>query len=162
MKNRGIIVISSLVVIGGGIAYLLWKRKKNKEEQKTKDDANAPPKEDGSTPKGDTPKADTPPKEETPPKIVAKTALDGTPLEQVLKNLGTGAIQTYTDRVVATVKVSGKLYQGMFYTNGRYFLFNNGKVVKNGKWSDGGKTITLSNNKIISSGSVWNNIKSSV
>ena len=162
MKNRGIIVISSLVVIGGGIAYLLWKRKKNKEEQKSKDDAN-PPKEDDSTPKADsTPKVDTTPKADTSQKTVPKTALDGTPLEQVLRNLGTGAIQIYTDRVVATVKVLGKLYQGMFYTNGRYFLFNNGKAVRNGKWSDGGKTITLSNNRIISSGSVWNNIKSSV
>jgi hypothetical protein len=59
MKNRGIIVISSLVVIGGGIAYLLWKRNKNKEEQKTKEEA------DGLTPKADTPKADTP-KADTP------------------------------------------------------------------------------------------------
>jgi len=67
MKNRGIIIISSLVVIGGGIAYLLWKRNKNKEEQKTKDDANAPPKEDGgSTPKTDTPKTDITPKAGTP------------------------------------------------------------------------------------------------
>ena len=41
MKNRGIIVISSLVVIGGGVAYLLWKRNKNKEEQKIKDDEAA-------------------------------------------------------------------------------------------------------------------------
>ena len=64
MKNRGIIVISSLVVIGGGIAYLLWKRNKNKEEQKNKEEA------DGSTPKADSPKADTPkadtPKADTP------------------------------------------------------------------------------------------------
>lgn len=167
MKNRGIIVISSLVVIGGGIAYLLWKRKKNKEEQKIKDDeaaaAAAANANTNTTPKGDTtPKVDTTPKADTSQKTVPKTALDGTPLEQVLRNLGTGAIEIYTDRVVATVKVLGKLYQGMFYTNGRYFLFNNGKAVRNGKWSDGGKTITLSNNRIISSGSVWNNIKSSV
>jgi hypothetical protein len=66
MKNRGIIVISSLVVIGGGIAYLLWKRKKNKEEEIS---SNATPLSE-SEPKADTPKADTPkadtPKADTP------------------------------------------------------------------------------------------------
>ena len=41
MKNRGIIVISSLVVIGGGVAYLLWKLSKNKEEKILKDEEAA-------------------------------------------------------------------------------------------------------------------------
>ena len=41
MKNRGIVVISSLVVIGGGVAFLLWKLNKKKEEQKLKDEEAA-------------------------------------------------------------------------------------------------------------------------
>ena len=41
MKNRGVIIISSLVVIGGGIAFLLWKLSKNKEEQRLKDEEAA-------------------------------------------------------------------------------------------------------------------------
>ena len=41
MKNRGIIVISSLVVIGGGVAFLLWKLNKKKEEQRLKDEEAA-------------------------------------------------------------------------------------------------------------------------
>ena len=59
MKNRGIIVISSLVVIGGGIAYLLWKRKKNKEEQKIKDDEAAAAAAAANANTNTTPKVDT-------------------------------------------------------------------------------------------------------
>lgn len=99
-------------------------------------------------------------------KPLPKTALDGTPLEQVIKNLGKGVypIQVFTDRVTATIKTTddNKVYQGVFYSNGRYFLFRNGKSLQNGYWSDGGKTITLSNKRIISSGSVWANIRTSV
>lgn len=67
MKNRGIIVISSLVVIGGGIAYLLWKRKKNKEEEIS---ANTAPTS------ADTPSAATPSSSSTPS---ATPASSGTP-----------------------------------------------------------------------------------
>lgn len=67
MKNRGIIVISSLVVIGGGIAYLLWKRKKNKEEEIS---ANTAPTS------ADTPSAATPLSSSTPS---ATPASAGTP-----------------------------------------------------------------------------------
>lgn len=99
-------------------------------------------------------------------KPVPKTALDGTPLEQVIKNLGKGVypIEVFTDRVIATIKTTddNKVYQGVFYSNGRYFLYSNGKQLQNGNWTNGGKTITLSNKRIISSGSVWANIRTSV
>lgn len=67
MKNRGIIVISSLVVIGGGIAYLLWKRKKNKEEEISSNTAPT---------SADTPSAATPLSSSTPS---ATPASAGTP-----------------------------------------------------------------------------------
>lgn len=74
MKNRGIIVISSLVVIGGGIAYLLWKRKKNKEEEissntaPTSADAPSATPASSGTPSSTPASAGIPPKSGTKPK----------------------------------------------------------------------------------------------
>jgi hypothetical protein len=84
-------------------------------------------------------------------------------LEQVAKNLGASA-EIYTDKVIARVTVNGKGYAGQFNDKYKSFLLfgKGGALLKKGTWSDGGKKIVLSNGRIISSGSVWSNIRATV
>ena len=93
------------------------------------------------------------------------TTTSGEPLDQVQSNLGTGVIpvERYTDKVIARIILNNQGYAGSFYKNGNYFLFGKGgAIIKKGTWSDGGRKIVLSNGRIISSGSVWNNVRATV
>jgi hypothetical protein len=95
-------------------------------------------------------------------------------LDEVQKNLGQGSIpvERYTDKVIARLGVldsAGAKYYiaGEFIAkmvkNKPFFHFQvsgpGAKVIKTGYWTSGGKTITMKNGRVISSGSVWENIR---
>jgi hypothetical protein len=90
--------------------------------------------------------------------IVTET---GTPLDQVEKNLGQGAlpVEKYTDKIIARTTDG---YSAFFYSSGFYYIANGKGIAKKGKWSDGGRKIILANGRVISSGSVWGNIRTSI
>lgn len=93
-------------------------------------------------------------------KGTATVTVTGTPLDQVEKNLGQGAlpVERYTDHV--TVRTTDG-YSAYFYSSGFYSV-GKGTSSKKGNWSDGGRKIVMANGRVISSGSVWNNIRTSI
>jgi hypothetical protein len=85
-------------------------------------------------------------------------------LAQIKANLGSSVypIQEYTDRIVATFSMDNKLYSGLFYSNDKFYLNTGNTRLNRGVYSDGGKRIVLDNGRVISSGSVWQNMKVAV
>ncbi|MEI7960715.1 MAG: hypothetical protein WCI04_00105 [archaeon] len=93
-------------------------------------------------------------------KGTATVTVTGTPLDQLEKNLGQGAlpVERYTDHV--TVRTTDG-YSAYFYSSGFYSV-GKGTSSKKGNWSDGGRKIVMANGRVISSGSVWSNIRTSI
>jgi hypothetical protein len=81
----------------------------------------------------------------------------------VVTNIGTGKIPTEvfkSDKLGSYVIVKGKDagWQANFYSNNRVFIFSkDGKTIK-GSYKNGGKSITLDGQAVISGGSVWTNL----
>ncbi len=53
-------------------------------------------------------------------------------------------------------------FKAQFYTNDRVVIFENNKVIKKGKYMDGGKKILMDNGIVLTNGSVFGNLLSSI
>ena len=81
-------------------------------------------------------------------------------LDQVVANMGANA-KKINDVVTATFN-SGNNFVN-FYSNDRVIFFDkNKKRIASGSFSDGGKTITMDNKKVIASPSVWGNVANAI
>ncbi|MFW9952378.1 MAG: hypothetical protein ACFFKA_19845 [Candidatus Thorarchaeota archaeon] len=140
-------LIIGLVVLGiAGIGYLIYKKKKSKEaisegasETSVVDETSIslPDTSTGSTQTGG----------------VSEPTSNYSALKY---NLGANK-KVFRDRT--QVKFNNFRNIADFFTNNRVIIYNNnGKVIKKGSYSKGGKTIKLDNGKVITSGSVWGNL----
>jgi hypothetical protein len=81
-------------------------------------------------------------------------------LDQVVANMGSGAKKV--NDVVTAFFNSGNNFVN-FYTNDRVIFFDkNKKRIASGSYSEGGKSITMDNKKVINSASVWANVSNAI
>lgn len=56
----------------------------------------------------------------------------------------------------------GENYEAHFYKTGRIFIFDGGKIIRRGNFSNGGNTLVMDNGVTVESGSVWANLKNAI
>lgn len=95
--------------------------------------------------------------------------VDPSTLESVIQNFRAAtpintAVEVYTDKVIARMKVDGKWYAGQYKKQNKGFSIYgpSGSLVSSGLWSNGGKTITLSNQRVIAEQYVWTALTRSI
>ncbi len=157
--KKALIVIVSLLAIGGVVGYFLWKRNKDKKEQERLDaekkeadalalaNQNQNQNTGGGTSGGG---------------ATGNLQVDLPTLnfQQVQTNLSTKA----NANGVVSVRFNGNKNQADFYNNNRVIIGTVGQsgYLKKGTYSNGGKTIVLDGGKTITSGSVWQNLNSTL
>ena len=156
--KKALIVIVSLLAIGGVVGYFLWKRNKDKKEQERLDaekkeadalalaNQNQNQNTGGGTSGGATGNL--------------QVDLPTLNFQQVQTNLSTKA----NANGVVSVRFNGNKNQADFYNNNRVIIGTVGQsgYLKKGTYSNGGKTIVLDGGKTITSGSVWQNLNSTL
>lgn len=82
-------------------------------------------------------------------------------LDQVIANMGGGAVKV-GDVVTATFNNKNNFVN--FYSNDRAIFFDakTKSRIASGSFSEGGKTITMDNKKVITSPSVWGNVANAI
>ena len=97
-------------------------------------------------------------------------------LDEVQKNLGQGGVvERYLDKVIGRTQTIDNNTKANVYIGGVFYIqkLPSGKIAlgyqvvgpggssKLGSWSNGGKTITMKNGRVLSNDNVWTNIQSS-
>jgi hypothetical protein len=136
-----VIVVFALALGVGG--FILWKRDKDKDM----DEGEGV--EDPGTGGGSG----------TKPSGGGSTSLPAN-IAAVKANLGSGKL--YKGPAIG-IKWNGDRYEAIFYAaNDRVIIFDAGKVIRRGKFSNGGKTLIMDNGVTATSGSVWANLADAI
>lgn len=144
--KKVIVLVIVLFAIGLGVGgYFLWKNSKDEGEGEGVEDDKAPGGGGGSSGGG------------SPAPGVKLSANQ----ELLKKNLGAAARVSKDGVVIAYFNSNANFAQ--FYNNDRVKFFDaTKKVIRSGRYTNGGKSIIMDNGVIADSGSVWSNMANAI
>jgi hypothetical protein len=145
--GKKILLVAGLLIIIGGSAYLLFRKK---EDEGAETGAEAESGSGSSNQGGGGGSGSKPSSGRTP--------------ASVQKNVGTGGYVKMLKDGTLEVRFNSGKNRAMFYSNGRFAIYpqRSSNFIAKGSYDNGGKKLVVDGGKTIESGSVWNNLKSTL